>query len=159
LATAIGLPARADAPGTAGESRIIRIAASDVAKPQRVSLALNNAVVLELDQDARDVLVANPQIADAVVRTPRRIFLMALKVGQTSAILLDAQGHQIANIEIGVGSDVSNLNDQLAHELPGGKVQAQALNDNVVLSGFVNTAQEAGRAQDLAERFAGQAGK
>jgi len=34
-------------------------------------------------------------------------------------------------------------------------VRAQALNDNVVLSGSVNNVQEASRAQDLAERFTG----
>jgi len=141
------------------ESRIVHIVASPSAAPQRISLALNKAAVVELDQDARDVFVANPQIADAVVRTPRRIFIMSLKIGQTNAIFLDAQGRQIATLEIVVGSDVSDLNDQIAHELPDAKVRAQALNDNVVLSGSVNNVQEASRAQDMAERFAGSADK
>jgi len=42
----------------------------------------NKTRTVELERDARDVVVANPLIADAVVKTPRRIFLMALKVGQ-----------------------------------------------------------------------------
>ncbi|HXJ02957.1 MAG TPA: type II and III secretion system protein family protein [Micropepsaceae bacterium] len=137
------------------ESRIIHIAATANEAPQHITLALNKAAVIELDRDARDVFVANPLIADAVVRTPRRIFIMSLKIGQTNAIFLDAQGKQIAALEIAVGSDVTNLNDQLTHELPDTKVKAQALNDNIVLSGSVNTIQEASRAQSLAERFAG----
>ena len=95
----------------ADESRIIRISASTGAAPHHLSLALNKAAVIELDRDARDVFVANPLIADAVVRTPRRIFVMSLKIGQTNAIFLDAQGRQIATVEIVVGSDVSDLND------------------------------------------------
>ena len=141
------------------ESRIIRISASNASTPQHLSLALNKAAVIELERDARDVFVANPLIADAVVRTPRRIFVMSLKIGQTNAIFLDAQGRQIATVEIVVGSDVSDLNDQITHALPEAKVRAQALNDNVVLSGSVNTVQEASRAQDLAERFTGSKDK
>jgi pilus assembly protein CpaC len=140
-------------------SRIIRIAASTSAAPQHISLGLNKAVVIELDQDARDVFIANPQIADAVVRTPRRIFIMSLKIGQTNAIFLDGQGHQIATLEIAVGSDVSDLNDQIAHQLPGLKVIAQSLNDNIVLSGTVNNVQEASELQSMAERFTGAANK
>jgi len=157
LSTTLIAPTRADnSPAAADESRILRVVAATSGTPQRVWLPLNKAIVVELDKDARDVLVANPAIADAVVRTPRRIFLMALKVGQTNAIFMDAQGRQIATVEVVVGSDVSGLNEQLSRELPGSKVQAQALNDNIVLSGFVATAQEASRAQDLADRFAGQ---
>ena len=56
------------------------------------------------------MLVANPEIVDAVVRTPRRIFILALGVGQTNVIFLDQNGQQIATLEISVGTDVSALN-------------------------------------------------
>jgi pilus assembly protein CpaC len=155
-AAAIGASALAQEPvPVTDESRVIHITASASTAPQHISLALNKAAVIELDRDARDVFVANPLIADAVVRTPRRIFIMSMKIGQTNAIFMDAQGKQIAALEIVVGSDVTNLNDQLAHELPDAKVKAQALNDNVVLSGSVSSVQEASRAQSLAERFTG----
>jgi pilus assembly protein CpaC len=146
--------ASASAPA-AGGARIIKIAAAPNAAPQRISLPLNNAVIVDLDTDARDVFVANPQVVDAVVRTPRRIFLMSLKLGQTTAIFMDSQGRQIGTLDIDVGNDVTNLNSQLASNLPQAKVKAEALNDNVVLSGTVNTVQEASRAQDLARSYAG----
>jgi pilus assembly protein CpaC len=142
-------------PAESNESRIIRISASPNAAPQRMSLALNKAVIVELDSDARDVFVANPQIVDAVVRTPRRIFLMSLKLGQTNAIFLDAAGRHIGTLEIDVGSDVGDLNGQLLRQMPGTKIRAEALNDNIVLSGTVNSVQEASYAQDLATRFSG----
>jgi len=138
-----------------GDSRIIKISTSPNGPTQRLSLALNKAAILELDSDARDVFVANPQIADAVVRTPRRIFLMSLKIGQTNAIFLDSAGKHIATVEIDVGSDVADLNGQLARQIPNAKIHAEALNDNIVLSGTVASVQEASFAQDLALRFAG----
>jgi pilus assembly protein CpaC len=139
----------------ADASQIVRLSAASAATPKHFSLPLNKAVIIELDRDARDVIVGNPAIADAVVKTPRRIFLMALKVGQTSAIFADADGHQIANLEITVGSDVADLNEEMLRQLPGANARAEALNDNIVLSGSVVNVQQASRAEALAEVFAG----
>src|SRR5215831_8232366 len=154
LASVVSLAGSAVAqPAT--DARIIHVAAQPGAMPQRLPLTLNKAVILELDTDARDVFVGNPAIADAVVRTPRRIYVMALKVGKTNAIFLDPQGKQIATLEIDVRNDVADLNEQLAKQLPGSTVKAEALNDNVVLGGTANTVREAAIAQDLANRFTG----
>ncbi len=147
------------APPAQTQSSVIRIVSKPGGTTQRVSLALNNAAVVELDIDARDVVVANPDIVDAVVRTPRRIFIMALKIGQTNAIFLDGEGKQIASLEVFVGSDVADLNDQLARQLKGARVTAQSLNDNVVLNGTVTSPQQASQAQEMATRFAGAATK
>ncbi len=127
--------------------------------PQHLPLGLNKAAIIELDTDARDVFVGNPAIADAVVRTPRRIFIMALKLGKTNAIFLDSQGKQIATVEIDVDNEVADLNQQLSKQLPGSKVRAEALNDSVVLAGTASSVREAAQAQDLATRFAGAAEK
>ncbi|HEX5280980.1 MAG TPA: pilus assembly protein N-terminal domain-containing protein, partial [Micropepsaceae bacterium] len=91
-AAALAQPATAPTAAPLGESRIIHITRDSANPMQRVVLALNQAVVIELDRDVRDVVVANPKIADAVIRTPRRIFLMSLQVGQTNALFLDTQG-------------------------------------------------------------------
>lgn len=146
-------------PAVQNESSIIKISAAPGAPPQHLSLPLNKAIIIELDRDARDVFVANPAIVDVVVRTPRRIFLMALKVGQTNAFLLDSQGQQIATLDVNVGGDLVDLNNQIARQLPGARIKADALNDNIVLGGTVSSAQQASQAQSMAARFAGQADK
>jgi pilus assembly protein CpaC len=141
------------------ESRIIHIAAAPGATAQHLPLGLNKAAIIELDTDARDVFVGNPAIADAVVRTPRRIFIMALKLGKTNAIFLDPQGKQIATLEIDVRNDVADLNEQLAKQLPGSKLKAEALNESVVIGGTATSVRDAAQAQDMATRFAGAADK
>src|SRR5690349_19007067 len=61
-----------------GTERVVQVATrQDGPVHRRLSLALNKAAVVMLDADARDVLVSNPSIVDAVVRSPRRIFLLA----------------------------------------------------------------------------------
>jgi pilus assembly protein CpaC len=122
---------------------------------QRITLALDKAALVQLDADARDVLVSNPEIVDAVVRTPRRIFLLAMKTGQTNAFFFDAAGHQILSIDIRVERDVTDLGTMMHENFPGSNIHVSAMNDNVVLSGTVSSATVSTRAQDLATSFAG----
>ena len=125
------------------------------ATAQRITLALDKAALVQLDADARDVLVSNPQIVDAVVRTPRRIFLLAMKTGQTNAFFFDAAGHQLLSIDIRVERDVTDLGSMIHQNFSGSNIHVSSMNDNVVLTGSVANAQEATRAQDLAASFAG----
>jgi pilus assembly protein CpaC len=122
---------------------------------QRVTLGLGKAAIVEIDADARDVLVSNPDIVDAVVRTPRRVFLMGQKGGQTNAFFFDGQGRQLASIDIRVEKDVTDLAKLIHVSFPDTDIKATAINDTVVLTGHVASAAEASRAQDIAARFAG----
>ncbi len=129
------------------------------ANHQRLTLSLDKAAVVQLDADARDVLVSNPDMVDAVVRTPRRIFLLATKVGQTNALFFDAAGKQILALDIRVEKDVVDLGSLMKASLPNSAIAVQAMNDNIVLTGTVNSALESSRAADLAAKFAGDAKK
>jgi len=122
---------------------------------QRLTLSLDKAAVVQLDADARDVLVSNPEMVDAVVRTPRRIFLLATKVGQTNAFFFDDAGRQILSLDIRVERDVADLGSLMRMSLPNSAITVQSMNDNVILTGSVNSALESTRAADLAARFAG----
>jgi pilus assembly protein CpaC len=122
---------------------------------QRITLALDKAALVQLDTDARDVLVSSPEIVDAVVRTPRRVFLLAMKTGQTNAFFFDAAGHQILSIDIRVERDVTDLGSMMHSSFAHSNIHVSAMNDNVVLSGTVGSATESARAQDLATSFAG----
>ena len=48
---------------------------------QSLSLPRGKSAIVDLPVDARDVLVTNPQVADAVLRSPRRIYVMGLAPG------------------------------------------------------------------------------
>jgi pilus assembly protein CpaC len=136
-------------------ARVMTISTHGASAHQRLTLSLDKAAVVQLDADARDVLVSNPDLVDAVVRTPRRIFLLATKVGQTNAFFFDAQGKQILALDIRVEKDVVDLGSLMKASMPNSAIQVQAMNDNVVLTGSVASALESTRAADLAARFTG----
>jgi pilus assembly protein CpaC len=137
-------------------SRVITVATrADAPVTQRITLALNKAAIVQLDTDARDVLVSSPDIVDAVVRTPRRIFLLAQKTGQTNAFFFDAAGRQILSIDIRVERDVTDLSNMIHADVADSNIHVAAMNDNIVLTGSVSNAMGSSQAQDLAARFAG----
>jgi Pilus formation protein N terminal region len=56
------------------------------------------------------VLVADPKIATAVVRSKRRVFIIGAQVGQTNMYFFDADGRQIGGLDIAVTNDPRPLN-------------------------------------------------
>lgn len=126
---------------------------------EHITLALSKAAIVQLDADARDVLVSDPTVVDAVIRTPRRIFLLGQKTGQTNAFFFDAAGHQMLSIDIRVERDVTDLAAMIRTDLPNSSIHVAALNDNIVLTGTAQNASDSSHAQDLAARFVGDPNK
>jgi pilus assembly protein CpaC len=120
---------------------------------QRVKLGLNKSVVIDLPSDAYDILVANPTVADAVTRTARRIYLFGKAVGETNIFVFGPNGEQIASLDLAVERDVAGLEDYIKRFIPTSAVKVELLNDNVVLTGTVDTPLDAKRAVDLATIF------
>ncbi|MEX0953846.1 MAG: type II and III secretion system protein family protein [Rhizobiaceae bacterium] len=142
-----------DAVSTASaQSGQVRVSSSS-ASTQRLKLGLNKSVVVDLPADAYDILVANPTVADAVTRTARRIYLFGKQVGETNIFVFGANGEQIVSLDLAVERDVSGLQDYLKRFIPNSDIQVELLNDNVVLSGTVQTPLDAARAAQLAQVF------
>ena len=120
---------------------------------QRVKLGLNKSIVIDLPADAYDILVANPAVADAVTRTSRRIYLFGKSVGETNIFVFGPNGEQIVSLDLAIERDVSGLQDYLKRFIPTSDITVELLNDNVVLTGTVETPLDAKRASDLANIF------
>src|SRR5258708_12535317 len=95
LAPSVALAAPAQPAPDDSSARVMPISTHDGSSHQRLTLGLNKAAVVQLDQDARDVLVSNPDMVDAVVRTPRPIFLLANNVTHTHPFSLHPHRHQL----------------------------------------------------------------
>jgi len=120
---------------------------------QRIKLGLNKSIVVDLPADAYDILVANPAVADAVTRTARRIYLFGKAVGQTNIFVFGANGEQVVSLDLAVERDVAGLEDYLKRFIPSSDITVELLNDNVVLTGTVETPLDSKRASDLATIF------
>jgi pilus assembly protein CpaC len=116
-------------------------------------IGINRTLIVELDTSARDVLVSNPDIADAVVKNSKRVYLMAKKIGQTDAFFSDGAGHRLLVLDIRVEKDPSELSALLHESFPDASIDATVINGAVVLSGSVKNPLQSAQAQDIANRY------
>jgi pilus assembly protein CpaC len=124
-----------------------------------VSLGVGKSLVIDLPRDIKDVLVADPKIANAVIRSAQRAYIIGAAVGQTNIVFFDSAGQQIAAYDIAVKRDLNGIRGALRQTLPNADIQIDGLGDGVILTGSVSSPIEAQQAADLAARLVGGADK
>src|SRR5450432_2603286 len=144
---------RASAPGTSA------VAADGQMNARFLSLGIGKSIVIDLPRDIKDVLVADPKIANAVVRSAQRAYIIGAAVGQTNIVFFDSAGQQIAAYDIAVKRDLNGVRAALKQTLPNSDIQIDGLGDGVMLSGSAANPIEAQQAGDLAARLVGGADK
>jgi pilus assembly protein CpaC len=120
-----------------------------------LSLGIGKSIVIDLPRDIKDVLVADPKIANAVVRSAQRAYIIGAAIGQTNIVFFDAAGQQIAAYDIAVKRDLNGARAALKQLLPNSDIQMDGLGDSIILTGTAANPIEAQQAGDLAARLAG----
>ena len=142
-----------DRGGDRGGERV-RVDMGGAQAPSRIlALPRGKSAMIELPTDARDVIVSDPKTADVVLSTPRRIFVMGMGAGQTDATFYDLNGRVLMKLDIRVDQDVSGVGQTLARILPGTRIHADAVNNNIILSGEASGAGEVDKAMRIAASF------
>jgi pilus assembly protein CpaC len=131
------------------------VAADGQMNARSLSLGIGKSIVIDLPRDIKDVLVADPKIANAVVRSAQRAYIIGAAVGQTNIVFFDSAGQQIAAYDIAVKRDLNGIRAALKAMVPNGDIQIDGLGDGVILSGSAASPIEAQQAGDLAARLVG----
>jgi pilus assembly protein CpaC len=131
------------------------VAVSGQMNARSLALGIGKSIVVDLPRDIKDVLVADPKIANAVVRSAQRAYIIGATVGQTNIVFFDSAGQQIAAYDIAVTRDLNGLRAAIKQLMPNSDIQVEGLGDGVMLSGWAATPIEGQQAADLAARLAG----
>lgn len=137
----------------AASKNYIKISRNAIGQTKDIKVGLNKSMVIDLPADAHDILVANPEVADAVTRTSRRIYIFAKQVGETNLFIFDKSGNQLLSLEISVERDVAGLEKYIEKYVRGADVKVEIVNDNIILTGTVPTPQASAKAVQLAQIF------
>jgi pilus assembly protein CpaC len=157
-ATALAAGPRGEAAPVAA-APTVSIVASESGS-QFVPLGIGKSVVIDLPRDVKDVLVADPKVANAVIRSARRVYLIGVEVGQTSMFFFDAAGAQIAGFDIAVTRDLNGVRAALKQMFPESDIRIEGVGkDGVVLTGVAANQAEAQQANDVASRLVGDVTK
>src|SRR5205085_2530991 len=158
LAASFAAALAAEPVGVPVQSGPIQVVGSD-SSSRFVQLGIGKSVVIDLPRDIKDVLVAEPKYANAVIRSTRRAYLIGVAVGQTNIFFFDAEGRQIAGFDVAVTRDLNGVRAMLQKMLPRSDVRVDGVGDGVMLTGMVANAAESQQAADVAAKLVGSADK
>lgn len=160
LLTTLAHPAAAQERSIHAPAPVLTVGAAEAASTRRVELTAGRSVIVDLPRDAKEVFVANPAVANAVVRSTRKVFVIGMADGATSIFMMDAEGRQIAALDVTVARDLNlgTLRELLSQSIPGGRFDVRSSGASVLLSGSVNSSADAQQAIDIANAFVGLGG-
>jgi pilus assembly protein CpaC len=123
---------------------------------QNISIPLNKAHPVDLPEPVSEVVVANPEIADVIVKSPTNVFIIARAMGATDVFFNNARGDTILHAAIVVEGDLTAAQQAISELLPKSKIKLKDLNGSIVLTGNVRSASESANASAIASRFIGE---
>src|SRR4051812_4150996 len=139
--------------------QVIQVAASE-ATSRFIPLGIGKSVAIDLPADIKDVLVADPKIANAVIRSSRRVYMIGAAIGQTNIFFFDTNGKQIAGFDIAVTRDLNGVRAALKQSMPDSDIRVEGVGgEGVMLSGSAASNVEAQQAFDMASRLVGDGTK
>ena len=145
-------------PVAATQAPVLQVGPNEQTIARRIDMTIGRSLVVDLPRDAKEVFVANPKVANAVVRSTRKLFVIGIENGATSIFVMDPEGRQIAALDVTVGRDLNVLRQTLRSAMPGARIEIKPAGDSVLMTGLVNSALEAQQATDIANAFVGITG-
>ncbi|HLI13328.1 MAG TPA: type II and III secretion system protein family protein [Alphaproteobacteria bacterium] len=118
-----------------------------------IGLDVNQGTLIRLERNADTVFVANPAIADVMVKSPRLLYLYGKQPGETSLYAVDSEQHVLLARPVVIKRDLARLQAALHQLLPASTVDARAVDSSIVLVGNVRSSLEAEEARRIARPF------
>jgi pilus assembly protein CpaC len=120
-----------------------------------IEVEVSKGRLIRLNRAAATVFVADPEIADIQVKSPRLVYVFGKKPGDTTLFAVDQKERVLANVDITVIHDLSRLRDAIKQLEPNADVTVSSINGNLILDGQVKSARVAENIRRISLRFAG----
>lgn len=162
-ALAVILAAALGVPSAMAQENQLAISAQAYGATRGLEIEVNKSMILDLPAGVAEVVITQPGIAAAIMRTRTRAILQGIAGGSTNIFFIDDAGNtiQILDVDVMQGeSEVgSALEAALARVIPGSNIRVESIasiaGSRIVLTGTVLSSQDKERAEAVAVQFAG----
>lgn len=121
--------------------------------PEVLRIELGKGALVRLDQAAASVFIAEPEIADIQVKSPRLFYVFGVRPGETTLFAIDEVDRVLLNRRVTVTYNLSRLESSLAKLLPRADIKVRSVEGSLVLLGTVQTAADSETARVLASQL------
>lgn len=122
---------------------------------QQVGLVVGKSTVLDMPVAIKRASLADPLIADAIVLSPKQIYVTGKGYGSTNLTLWGKDDQVLAIFDLDVGVDLTRLKQHLDELLPDEtNLRLKGTNDHVTVSGTVSSEARLNQVMAVAEAYA-----
>jgi pilus assembly protein CpaC len=126
-----------------------------IPEAQQVSLTVGKSTVVDMQVAIKRASLADPQIADAIVLSPKQIYVTGKGYGTTNLTLWGKDDQVIAVFDLDVGIDLNRLKQHLGELLPDEtNLHLKGTHDHVTISGTVSSEGRLHQVLAIAEAYA-----
>ena len=118
-----------------------------------IALESSKGELVRLDRAAATVFVAEPEIADVQVKSPRLIYVFGKKPGETTLYAVDEDEKVLMSRNVVVSHNLTRLREAISDMLPDARIDVRSVEGSLILSGDAATAAEVEDARRLARRL------
>ncbi|BBB11772.1 type II and III secretion system protein family protein [Sphingopyxis sp. FD7] len=121
-----------------------------------IDLSVGRGRLVSLPAAMSDVFVADDKVADVQVRSSRQLYVFAKAPGETSIYATDANGRVVFSTVARVGNNIETIDQMLSLAMPEASIAANTMNGFVLLTGTVQSPDDAAEAERLVQAFVGE---
>jgi pilus assembly protein CpaC len=121
------------------------------AEEREITVTVGSGQLVKVDSEFSSLFVANPEVADIEVKSPRLLYLTGVGVGETTIFAVDELDNVLLSARIRVTHNTGALADGLARVAPG--VTATTVDQSLVIAGTVQSPEAAANAIEVANQF------
>lgn len=118
-----------------------------------ISLVVGTGQLVRMDEEFSSLFVANPDVADIEVKSPRLLYLTGVGVGETTLFAVDEDDNVLMSAGVRVTHNTSALERGLARVAPGQDVHAITVDQSLVVTGTVASPEAADEVFQVASQF------
>ena len=126
-----------------------------IPQAQQLSLVVGKSTVVEMPVSIKRASLADPQVADAIVLSPKQIYVTGKGYGTTNLTLWGKEDQILAVFDLDVGIDLARLKQHLGELLPDEtNLRLKGTHDHVTISGTVSSEARLSQVLAVAEAYA-----
>ena len=122
---------------------------------QQMNLVVGKSTVVDVPVAIKRASLADPQVADAIVLSPKQIYVTGKGYGSTNLTLWGKDDQVLAVFDLDVGVDLARLKQHLGELLPDEtNLRLKGTHDHVTVSGTISSESRLAQVLAVAEAYA-----
>ncbi|PZU12278.1 MAG: secretion system protein [Sphingobium sp.] len=131
-------------------------AAPSAQQDNAILMSAGGSRVVNLSAPMSDVVIGNPDVADAYVRSQNQLYIIAKKPGESTIFVTAKNGKVLFSGTVRVGNNLTSIDDMLRLAMPDASIAVNKMNGMVLLTGTIKAPEDAAEAERLTQAFVGK---